>query len=242
MSELHCRLLQWDTEFFGFRIARVSKLHLACEDMRTVLDWCAREHIRCLYLLAASDDSTTIQLAENHDFHLADIRVTLERPIATALQQSSGIRLAREGDIPALVSIARASHTDSRFYFDTGFPRERSDALYEAWIENSCHGYAQTVLVAERHTKLAGYITCHRQQREGQIGLLAVADWARGTGVATSLIDGFWQTFQHAGVTHVTVVTQGRNIASQRLYQRCGFLTKSVELWYHRWFPLVEIV
>ena len=37
------------------------------------------------------------------------------------------------------------------------------------------------------------------------------------------------------------VVTQGRNIAGQRLYQRCGFLTRSVELWYHKWYPAVEV-
>jgi ribosomal protein S18 acetylase RimI-like enzyme len=32
-----------------------------------------------------------------------------------------------------------------------------------------------------------------------------------------------------------TVVTQGRNIASQRLYQKHGFVTQSIQLWYHRW-------
>jgi len=30
-------------------------------------------------------------------------------------------------------------------------------------------------------------------------------------------------------------VTQGSNIAAQRLYQRSGFLPKSVQLWYHFW-------
>jgi hypothetical protein len=34
----------------------------------------------------------------------------------------------------------------------------------------------------------------------------------------------------------VNVVTQGRNSKAQRLYERCGFLTRSVQLWYHRWF------
>jgi len=33
------------------------------------------------------------------------------------------------------------------------------------------------------------------------------------------------------------VVTQGRNLAAQRLYQRNGFVTASLQLWYHRWFP-----
>ena len=28
----------------------------------------------------------------------------------------------------------------------------------------------------------------------------------------------------------------GRNLAAQRLYQRSGFVTASLQLWYHRWF------
>ncbi len=34
----------------------------------------------------------------------------------------------------------------------------------------------------------------------------------------------------------VNVVTQGKNIPAQRAYQRCGFITRSVELWFHKWF------
>jgi hypothetical protein len=38
------------------------------------------------------------------------------------------------------------------------------------------------------------------------------------------------------GASVLTVATQARNIAAQRLYQRAGFLTSSVRVWYHRWF------
>ena len=38
------------------------------------------------------------------------------------------------------------------------------------------------------------------------------------------------------GAEEVAVVTQGRNVAAQRLYQRCGFVTQRLELWYHKWF------
>jgi hypothetical protein len=30
--------------------------------------------------------------------------------------------------------------------------------------------------------------------------------------------------------------TTQRNYAAQRLYQRCGFLTGSIHLWYHKWY------
>jgi dTDP-4-amino-4,6-dideoxy-D-galactose acyltransferase len=112
--------------------------------------------------------------------------------------------------------------------------------LYGAWIEKSCRGYAQAVLVAERDAKPAGYVTCHWQGTTGQIGLIAVAEWARGVGIGGNLVDAAVHTFEKAGASHTTVVTQGRNLASQRLYQKRGFITKSVELWYHLWFPSAE--
>lgn len=36
------------------------------------------------------------------------------------------------------------------------------------------------------------------------------------------------------------VATQGRNVQAQRLYQRCGFFTRSLGLSYHRWFHREE--
>jgi hypothetical protein len=33
----------------------------------------------------------------------------------------------------------------------------------------------------------------------------------------------------------VRVVTQGRNVRAQRLYQAHGLLTRSIGLWFHRW-------
>ena len=32
------------------------------------------------------------------------------------------------------------------------------------------------------------------------------------------------------------IICVGRNYAAQRLFQKCGFITKSTELWYHKWF------
>ena len=38
-----------------------------------------------------------------------------------------------------------------------------------------------------------------------------------------------------AGCDEVSVVTQGHNVASQRVYQATGFRTSSAEAWYHWW-------
>jgi len=109
--------------------------------------------------------------------------------------------------------------------------------LYETWIEKSCKGYADAVLVAELQGWPVGYISCHLlDQAEGQIGLFGVSADFQGKGLGQKLVNESLRWFAEQGMRQVTVVTQGRNCRAQRLYQRCGFLTRSVQLWYHRWF------
>ena len=112
-------------------------------------------------------------------------------------------------------------------------------ALYETWIRRSCEGYADAVLVAETGGGPAGYITCHLSGSPpaGSIGLVGVGGDARGAGTGTTLVGAAIEWFQGRGVQEVSVVTQGRNLAAQRLYQRAGFRIQAVELWYHKWFP-----
>ena len=44
------------------------------------------------------------------------------------------------------------------------------------------------------------------------------------------------------GIDRVQVVTQGRNVRAQRVYQRCGFVSAQLQLWYHRWFTTIEVI
>jgi dTDP-4-amino-4,6-dideoxy-D-galactose acyltransferase len=140
-------------------------------------------------------------------------------------------------DVPNLRAIAGVSHRDSRFYFDTSFSEAECNALYETWIEKSCQGYAEAVLVAELAGRAVGYISLHlNEDGTGQIGLIAVSAEARGHGLGKKLINESLRWFASEGANNVVVVTQGRNLAAQRIYQRSGFTLTSVEVWYHRWF------
>ncbi len=82
-----------------------------------------------------------------------------------------------------------------------------------------------------------GYVTGKiAGQGVGQIGLLAVGERARGRGLGQALLGSAGRWFLAQGVEEVRVVTQGRNLVAQRLYQRVGFRTASLQLWYHKWF------
>jgi len=233
-----CSLLEWDSNFFGRRIARLNRSRLDEASVARALDWCSKENIECLYFLGDADDAATARLAEKTSFLQTDVRLTLEHSLAgtTVTAFDSSVRRAREADLPALRAIAARNHHDSRFYFDHHFDPALCDRFYETWIENSFRGFAQAVLVADSAGQPAGYVTCHLRGAESQLGLLGVAEAHHGEGLGTKLVHAFLTWSRQQAATHATVVTQGRNVRAQRLYQRNGFVSSSFQLWYHRWF------
>ncbi len=114
-------------------------------------------------------------------------------------------------------------------------------ALYAIWIARDFQDSSTTVLVAASpENRPLGFISLRQDAGAGmaQISLVGVDEQARGKGAGQMLISGALGWVAQRGASSVSVVTQGRNIGAQRLYQRCGFLTRSVELWYHKWYPV----
>jgi dTDP-4-amino-4,6-dideoxy-D-galactose acyltransferase len=190
--------------------------------------------------LADSNHVETLRQAEKNGFHLTDIRVTYECSLS-GLEDRAGqdpdIRMAIQEDLPVLRAMTTSAYRDSRFYYDGHFPQELCDRLYEIWIEKSLSGYAQAVLVKGLPGQPEGFVTCDTllPEAKGKIELVGVSSNARGRGVGQALIMKSLSWFAAQGLKSVQVVTQGRNIAAQRLYQKCGFLTKEVRFWYHCW-------
>jgi dTDP-4-amino-4,6-dideoxy-D-galactose acyltransferase len=257
-----CTLLPWDTEFFGFSIARVNGDTLVDDQVADIQEWCRAEGVRCLYFLARSGDPATIRAVASHGFSLVDLRLTLERDashssslsavgltspgIAPSLTGAGGaptsspIRPVCPADMAALQAIAQSAHRDTRFFSDPHFPRPLATAFYSTWIKLECQGRAQRVFVATGDEDEAlGYISCHLDASGavGQIGLMAVNRTAQGRGLGKVLVQAALAWFADQGVNQVSVVTQGGNIPAQRLYQSCGFRSASLRLWFHKWFP-----
>jgi dTDP-4-amino-4,6-dideoxy-D-galactose acyltransferase len=235
MSTAPAELRRWDTDFWGFRIAQVNVFSgLTANQLRP---WAADNSVECLYLRLSPQPASTIHIAEGLGFRLMDVRMDFAReplPPPDRVDHDM-IRGATDDDLPALVAIARKSHTDSRFYADPHFPDSRCDDFYAQWIANSCHGYADVVLVAAVDGAAVGYATGSFKAETGRIGLIAVAAEYRGRGIGSLLTDAVLARFVRAGVQRVCVATQGANIGAQRFYERRGFRIDSVEMTFHLW-------
>ncbi len=235
-----CRLLEWDSEFFGLKIARVTARSLDGSLADAVERWCRKRAVECVYYLSPGDDFRSHRTAWKHGFEFVDVRVTLQREIPggdSAPADSGTLRRASEEDIPALKAIAGSVFGISRFHADSRFSREKADGLYRVWVEKSCRGYADAVLVAEESGEPAGFATLRVvEDGVGRLELLGVASGQRGRGVGGRLVQGVLEWCRERGLGRVFTITQGCNTAAQRLYQRAGFSPGGVEIWFHRWF------
>jgi dTDP-4-amino-4,6-dideoxy-D-galactose acyltransferase len=232
------RHLAWDSTFFGLRIARVEGHRLAQEDIAALDAWCQHERVDCCYFLADASAPGTLALAEAAGFQRMDERVGLEVALGAERPRRDGypVRGVEAEDVPALEAIAGEAHRGTRFFNDGRFARERCVELYRTWIRNSCLGSADFVWVCEDAAGPTGYATCHLSPDGlGEIGLVGVAERARGQGYGQALIAEALGWLRNQRRTRAHVVTQGANTVARRLYERAGFSVLSSQVWYHRW-------
>lgn len=239
-----CELLSWDTEWWGCVTARVTVPAVDRDCARVIDDWCELRGVELLYFLCPADDLAAPAVVESAGYRLVDLRTTLNRQDSGIGTRDAGragdveVRTATDADVPALGEIAASSYRLSRFYADPHLPEDRCEMLYRTWIRLECEGAADIVLIATDGPSAIGYISCHadRCRQTGRIGLFGVAESYRRSGVGSALLCRALEWFDRQGTPSIDVVTQGRNIAAQRLYQRSGFLSSNTELWFHKWY------
>ncbi|MGB7340822.1 MAG: GNAT family N-acetyltransferase [Phototrophicaceae bacterium] len=241
-----CTLLEWDTHFFGQRIARVKSATLTIEQANHVDLWCHDHRIDCLYFLADSNHAETVLIAEDYNYRQVDVRLTYELNVAKNHQANAlpndfdyTIDSACSDDLPHLLVIASDTFSNSRFYYDKYFTYEQANELYRLWLMRSIEdNFADKVIIFRKDNTPQGFITCilDKVSSTGVISLVSVAEQARGKQLGTHLVQQALSYFQQESMQIVQVVTQARNVGANRLYQNCGFRTKNVQLWYHKWF------
>lgn len=230
-----CRILDWDSEFWGFPIARVVPERVDVATAGRIERWCEGHGVACAYLLSGAEDAETAAAAEGVGFTPVDTRVTLERPGGLS---SAGpppvdglkIRLAHPDDEAALVGLARRAHRDTRFFFDRHFSSARAAEMYAAWVSRGMTEDSFRVFLAERDDSPAGYVLVKTDPVE--IDLIAVEEASRGDGIGRTLVA---KAIEESPDGSVRVVTQARNVPALRLYESCGFRVVKTEAWYHRW-------
>jgi dTDP-4-amino-4,6-dideoxy-D-galactose acyltransferase len=237
--------LLWDSQHFGFRVARIKEPELGEPELRQSLCAAREEKNRLVYWSA--DPRIEVSQSILREFHglLVDRKATFRKTLVWAEPDSdswvSGHIVEHPRSEPGsdLVRLAISAGAYSRFRRDPRVSEESFQRLYEIWINRSVKGeLADMVLVADRGTVLddpVGLITLSLAGRQGLIGLIAVDESARGCGIGSKLIRAAHRWLLSHGVRNVEVVTQLDNQIACRFYEKCGYTRDELQHVYHFW-------
>lgn len=233
-------LLDWDSNFFGFPVARIELADLDTAQLTGLLSDLRQQGVRLVYWPARDVPASPEQIAALGG-RLVDTKTTFLTDL-TALNlihvdgsvpvESCDVAFPRD----ALRALAVQSGEYSRFAVDPNIPRAKFEELYMRWIDGSLsREIADEVLVIRDDGRIAGMITLGRKGDRGDIGLLAVDQAYRGRGYGEHLVRQAQAWFLDRGYRWGQVVTQGANMAACRLYTKCGYSVEKTEAYYHFW-------
>lgn len=78
-------------------------------------------------------------------------------------------------------------------------------------------------------------VTLGVKNGRGDIGLFAVDPSMRRRNLGVALVRAAQEWTRRKGLRFAQVVTQGKNIAACRLYEKCGYRIEKVDFFYHFW-------
>jgi dTDP-4-amino-4,6-dideoxy-D-galactose acyltransferase len=238
-TSLSPRILNWDSQLFGFPVARLAEISSEPFSLKNTLNQLQREGVRLVY--ANTTGGENIQAAA---FQAGGVLVDCRVTYTAELVKTDPVNVPSIGEIvpftgpvtPALEALAFVCGTHSRFNTDPLVPREIFEKLYSTWLAKSISGeLAERVLVARLDDFECGFATVTNEGDGcGGMGLMAVDERVRGRGFGRAFVGSARRHHLAMGRKFGQLVTQQRNPAC-RLYERLGYSVERTEFVYHFW-------
>jgi len=235
------RILEWDSDFFGIKIARILAARHSHLSLKKVISNLASAKVQLAYWDSDPACLASQQAALACRGLLVDQKVTYSKqeknrsfkaPDRPWRVESYSAHIATKD----LEMLAIEAGGKSRFRADCSIPKRQWMRLFREWINNSVNGkIADTVLVARDSDQIVGMVTLADKAGIAEIGLIASHPAMRGKGIGQALIDVAADWALARNLSETRVVTQKLNATACHFYERSGFVaTKKVHV-YHFW-------
>lgn len=231
--------LSWDSDFFGKKIGRIA----IPSDRKLAAIWNEAKEAgyRCLFLESNFGDRETLQFCLDRGGRLTDIKTVLgvgiEPPESSAALPGVTAEAGEEVKSRAESIAAEVLAPLSRYAVDPGFGLEESRRLYRRWADQALRGdFSRAVFYfLSKKNEAAGFITLREKEDGLFIDLFAVAPDFRGRNIGSRLIGAAKKWSAEQSFTRLRVTTQGYNVKAVRAYEKNGFRTERVRLFFHLW-------
>lgn len=224
--------LEWDSLFFGLRIAKATiSSQEEFDELKDNIEALKAEY-DLIYLFAKCG-----LVNQSPNVNLVDRKIIYSIKILGPCYFDSHIVEYDKTIVSSdLLNLALGSGVYSRFKKDTNLPDNAYERLYTRWIEQSVdHQIATEVFCYMVDEKPQGLLTLDRKLAKADIGLVATSPLYQGQGIGNAMLKHAMHFMFLKGYNILNVVTQFDNKAACHLYEKAGFTVKSSTDIYHWW-------
>lgn len=228
-------ILNWDSDFFGVKVAQVEKNCFSEENKGSLLKQLKDEEVELAYYI--SDGPFENNENDLYKFIQVNRRVPIKKKLSGPVKIHKNIS-SYEQNSPSseLINLAQRAADWSRFKFDPNISSGKVKDLYDIWISNSVKkGENSDLLIYKEEGKILGFVTLSFHPPKGTTPLFAVSREAEGKGVSFALMRAADTFLYQKGCTYYTSATQADNRTAVTVFKRHGFEISPVEYVYHLW-------
>ncbi|MBJ2174576.1 GNAT family N-acetyltransferase [Aureibaculum sp. A20] len=228
--------LSWDSDFFGFKIAKI-KIDRDFNQLQDLLNKLKhRESYKLVYVFT-KDEILNLDFIDKYNGKLVDRKVTYSKYVnENNLISLDFINKYQSGKVDSiLIDLAIQSGEFSRFKIDDKIETDKFEELYQLWVRNSIDKKIAKEVFVYSENEILGFITVGVKNEKANIGLIAVDHNARGKGIGKKLMVRAERWAVNTDYNEIQVVTQGNNKSACNFYENCGYSIVKTEFIYHFW-------
>lgn len=238
-ENFQCLSLDWDTEYFGVKSARIILNGIISEENKyRILEYCkAFEFVTISNVGNIKENNGW--LGNNTEAFLTDMNIQFIKRIKCQSNFEEECTEVYNNYLKdeKVIYIAESAFLYSRFFNDPSLPKKQAENIYVHWVESAFGQENKYFVITKRNDEVAGYIlfSIDEEEKSSTIELVAVDKTFRGQRVGTTLISGLEKFVYNKGISNIKVGTQVDNITAVRFYTACGFQYVSCSSVYHLW-------
>ena len=233
------KILEWDSDFFGYKVASIRQESISDACFDTVLGALRKENVKLVYCFLKPGEDDLAKLIIGNSGFLADTKITYFKPVIFDKDFSfseSVVSYKKTHCSPKLKELALQSGIYSRFRIDPNFRNNEFEKLYTEWVEKSVRReISDEVLVFTENDDEKGFVTISLKNGTGTIGLIAVDEKTRGRSIGKILMNSALRYMSENNAGIAEVATQKANEGACRFYDALGFEIKNIVNVYHLW-------
>lgn len=238
-GNFNCFSLEWDTEYFGIKSARVNlKGNIEEINQEKIINFCKSYNFTTIFNHDNAKSNNEWIGKKTHAF-LTDINIQFTK-ITKGIPDFEDDLTYVQNFCPwddKIIKIAKSAFLYSRFFNDLSLPEKQALNIYSYWTECAFNKENKFFVITKRSNDVAGFIlfSMDAENKSAVIELLAVDEKFRGQKIGMSLISQMEAFTYKNGIDTIKVGTQADNTIAVRFYTAAGFQYSGCNSVYHLW-------